>query len=658
LNIKQANKKSCFAFVAAFVFSHFLHLFDLPSPHRFCLRMTRRSALPRLCVSFFLHLFLFSNASIRCQRRKGPHQKKKKKTAADDLLFFRSYSSLSVFLLRLRGKMVQLSLIEEIKDKASRLIPTAYMEIVEECTAPHLLIPTYEHVKFLCETVNRKPDAIVDVVRALRRRIADNDVAVKHLTVQLLESMIKSSSTDFHIEIASQKGLLRDLVNIACMQPTTGRAMQAKEVALLLTLNLSIWFRGHPVEECYILTTLADDVRNQLGPNCFEGIEPERNTRLRMRVGAPPPLRASARSPNARAGTAPAGRGASHRQEKRNIVDAIPIDLPTPERVSAMLDVCMTFSEYLANAAMNTETPLRQDEVVQSYLSQVRADHNYVTILLSSNLQLDRDILRTVSDSQSCVLKKVEEAASASSAHRTVPSQSQQQQQLEQRQSATIPVRAVQQQSPVRSAVDTEAQPQREFTPSRATPPRAEVATHGSGAAPTTAPPPQVPAPSVEDLFGDAAAAATAISSSNAAETSVGSSVPAPPQPLNPSMPSASPSTSTVAPVAADPAPAPAAVHVDPVPVSAESEESVKEPAQAEKEEEEKAEEAQEREQAEVQPTPAAPAAAPASIAGAPVAAEAPKAPVPAPAAAAPVAPTGASPKDDDDFDAFLDGRM
>ncbi|KPA81593.1 hypothetical protein ABB37_03929 [Leptomonas pyrrhocoris] len=523
--------------------------------------------------------------------------------------------------------MVQLSLLEEVKDKASRLIPTAYMEIVEECTAPHLLIPTYEHVKFLCETVNKKPDVIVDVVRALRRRIADNDVAVKHLTVQLLESLVKNSATAFHVEVASQKGLLRDLVNVACIQPTTGRAMQAKEAALLLTLNLSIWFRGHPAEECYILTTLADDVRNQLGPNCFEGIEPERNTRVRVPVSVPPPAASRASARGTKSGSGAGGRAAPHRQEKRNVVDAIPIDLPTPERVSTMLDVCMTFSEYLNNTEMNTDKSLTQDEVVKSYLSQVKEDHNYVTVLLSSNLQLDRDVLRTVGDSQSAVLKKVEELSEKLAGRPAAPPQTL---------ATAVPVTTVHS-TPLRSAGDVDGQPQRTpfssgATPAHATPPRAEVAADGNSGVRAPVPPPQVPAPSVDDLFGDAVVGPS-VSSSNAlegargaqastaaAEPSGGSSEPASPPSLNQSVPAPLQSTNAVAPTEAA-----STAHVDP---------AVAEDAQSEP--------AEQREHA----------------AGETAAAER-EAPKEAKADLAAVAPPAAEPpKDDDDFDAFLEGRM
>nr|CAJ2482413.1 unnamed protein product [Leishmania braziliensis] len=507
--------------------------------------------------------------------------------------------------------MVKLSFIEEIKDKATRLIPTPYMEIVEECTASHLLIPTYEHVKFLCETVNKKPETIVDVVRALRRRIACPDVAIQHLTIQLLESMIKSCSTSFHIEVASQKGLLRDLVTAACVQPTTGRAMQAKEAALLLTLNLSIWFRGHPAEESYILTTLADDVRNQLGPNCFEGLKPESNTRMKVEVYAAnrnrQQLDVRASGDHKVHGT----RSQGHRRQKHHIVDAIPIDLPTSERVSAMLEACMSFSEYVNNTELNREVSLREDEVVQSYLSQVREDHIYVTILLSSNLQVDRDLLRTVADSQSAVLAKVEKSTSRPRVDAMLEKKS------------TLP--PVPQQTLVRSAGDTEQQYSNSSTwqgttiPPRLTPPHAKVPSENTNVTSSSpvpvAAPPASSAVSEANLFGEMQP-----------EPQVAESMYIPPE-----------SSSTEQVSAAAPVP-PAALHEETAPVAGPALESS------------------------VEPTPnfvdaAAPLSSIGAEAGEGVKEE--EAPVSASTVDPSSAPalTAATLNGDDDFDAFLEGR-
>ncbi|KAG5490669.1 hypothetical protein JKF63_00791 [Porcisia hertigi] len=550
--------------------------------------------------------------------------------------------------------MVQLSLIEEIKDRASRLIPTAYMEIVEECTAPHLLIPTYEHVKFLCDTVNRKPEAIIDVVRALRRRITDANVAVKHLTIQLLEPMFKNCPTPFHIQIAAQKGLLRDLVAVGCLHPTTGRAMQAKEAALLLILNLSIWFRGHPARETHILTTLADDVRKELGPNCFEGLEPQRDARIKVQVNAPnhPRQQSEQQADASRGDHGPRSHG--QRRERRSIVNAIPIDLPTPERVSAMLETCIAFSEYVSNAEMNPEMPMCDDEVVQSYMSQVRKDHEYVTILLSSNLQVDRDLQQTVSESQSAVMKKVEDVIAQQKRDATLAGQ------------PTTP--SARQHTAVRSAGDTEqpfgSSPSLQVTamPLRDTPPHAEIPSGTTGVAggfsAPVASPPSAAAPTVEDLFGGAQSAPQAaalmstsleLSSDDAASAHV-----------SPREPSSERTAAAAAPSLGDDAETPSGhVHAATLPSptepqameEAEAEEAPTEPqAMEEAEAEEASTEPQAMEEAEAEEAPAEPQAMEEAEAE-----EAPTEPQPSALESAPMATT--PPRDDDDFDAFLESH-
>lgn len=335
--------------------------------------------------------------------------------------------------------MVQLSFFDEVKDKASRLLPTEYLPIVEQCTAPHLVIPTYENVVFLCDSANTKPDAVADIVRSVRRRITDDDVAVKHLTIQLLSALIKSGGSQLHVEVAERKGLLRDLVNVACMHPTSGRGMQAKEAALLLILNLSIWFVGHPDERCFILTTLAGDVRAVLGPNCFEGIEPDRSIHVRLTAGQRrrqqsevPLQRREHRS------------GHGSEQRKKTVVNAIPVDMPTEQTIAVMLDTCMTFSEYLNNAERTPTGAIRRDDVIQTFIQKVKEDRDYVAVLLSSNLQLDRDLLHTVNESQTAVLTKVEVTDSQKAAPAAT---------------AQPPPSVAANSGTVRSAVDTENEP-------------------------------------------------------------------------------------------------------------------------------------------------------------------------------------------------------
>ncbi|CAD2213099.1 hypothetical protein AGDE_13509 [Angomonas deanei] len=285
--------------------------------------------------------------------------------------------------------MIHLSFFEEVKDKAARLIPTAYMEIVEECTAPNLSVPTYDHVNFLCKSVNKNPDCIVDVVRALRRRVVDDNPSVQYLTVLLLESMIKSCHPPFHVEVASQKGMLRDLELLASDPPKISTGMRAREAALALILNLSVWFAGHPDPRCHILATMANDVRVLSGPNAFTGVTPDTNTRIITENFNPGP-------PGQRATKKPA--------ERRPLVDAICINLPTDEMISGMLDACVAFSEYLQNAGTLPDGTVRPDEVIVGFQDKIRQDHEYISILLSSNLKVDRDVLRSISDSQSAVL--------------------------------------------------------------------------------------------------------------------------------------------------------------------------------------------------------------------------------------------------------------
>ncbi|CCW63842.1 unnamed protein product [Phytomonas sp. EM1] len=298
--------------------------------------------------------------------------------------------------------MVQLSFFEEIADKASRLLPTPYMEIVEECTKPELSVPPYEHVFFLCKKANNKPGEIVDIVRALRRRISDDNFAVKHLMVLLLDVMVRNCGLAFHAEVCAQKGLLRDLVNVATSVPTSAREVQAHRAALTLVLNLSIWFAGHPDLRCRLLATLANDVRQLAGPNAFDDITP--NVNARIHLGDVPPDSGCAKSPSAIAGGR--GRGGCAALPA-DAVHAIAIDLPTEERISAMLDTCVALSEYVDNAQVDAQGNVIHDAVVVGFLQKVEEDHNYVTILLSSNLAVDRDVLRAISDNQANVIDRV-----------------------------------------------------------------------------------------------------------------------------------------------------------------------------------------------------------------------------------------------------------
>ncbi|EKF29036.1 hypothetical protein MOQ_007197 [Trypanosoma cruzi marinkellei] len=282
------------------------------------------------------------------------------------------------------------------------------MDIVVEATKPELSTPQYESVAFLCDSANSSGDAAVDVVRAVRRRITDSDAKVQLLTVLVLGTLMKNCENALHVEVASQKGLLRDLQNVAIRTPCiTEKERMAKEAALTLILNLSIWFTGHPDGRLYILTTISDDVRHAIGPNAFEGIQPDTNTQINSLA-----MRQQQQQRNPRFSRQPRQSGRQQQQRQRQqglIVDAVGINLPTEEDLAAMLDCCMTLAEYLNNAKVQPDGSIKPDDVISGFRDKILADHKRVTVLLSSDLKLDnRDVLRDVFDSQSALIQRLQ----------------------------------------------------------------------------------------------------------------------------------------------------------------------------------------------------------------------------------------------------------
>ncbi|EKG00745.1 hypothetical protein TCSYLVIO_008292 [Trypanosoma cruzi] len=304
--------------------------------------------------------------------------------------------------------MVVLSFLENVKDAASRLIPTPYMDIVVEATKPELPTPQYESVAFLSDSANSSGDAAEDVVRAVRRRITDSDAKVQLLTVLVLGTLIKNCDNALHVEVASQKGLLRDLQNVATRTPcVTEKERMAKEAALALILNLSIWFTGHPDGRLYILTTISDDVRHAIGPNAFEGIQHD-TTQLNSSV-----MRQQQHNPRFNRQSRQSGRQQQQQQQRQRqqglVVDAVGINFPTEEDLAAMLDCCMTLAEYLNNAKVQPDGSIKPDDVISGFRDKILADHKRVTVLLSSDLKLNnRDTLRDVSDSQSALIQRLQ----------------------------------------------------------------------------------------------------------------------------------------------------------------------------------------------------------------------------------------------------------
>ncbi|ESL06383.1 hypothetical protein TRSC58_05945 [Trypanosoma rangeli SC58] len=314
--------------------------------------------------------------------------------------------------------MVVLSFLENVRDAATRLIPTPYTDIVEEATQPQLFQPQYGAVSILCSSANSDNDAAADVVRAVRRRITDSDAKVQFLTILVLDALVKNCDAAVHLELASQKGLLRDLQNVATRTScVTEKERMAKKAALTLILNLSIWFTGHPDGRLYILTTISDDVRHVIGPSAFEGIHPDTNTQI-----IPAANRLQHRSrPEARRQAKPA-RQRQQRQEGP-IVDAVGINYPKEEELAAMLDCCMTLAEYLNNAKVQPDGSIEADDVICGFRKKILEDQKLVAVLLSSDLKLDnRDILLDVSGGQTALLRRLETDVKLSSDQTSAPS--------------------------------------------------------------------------------------------------------------------------------------------------------------------------------------------------------------------------------------------
>lgn len=78
-----------------------------------------------------------------------------------------------------------------------------------------------------------------------------------------------------------------------------------------------------------------------------------------------------------------------------------------------MLEMTMALSDYIQNlqsacqAGDGAAVPPCIDDVVREMAKTVQEDHNYVALLLSSDLDVDRDVLRTISDTQMMVLQSV-----------------------------------------------------------------------------------------------------------------------------------------------------------------------------------------------------------------------------------------------------------
>lgn len=330
--------------------------------------------------------------------------------------------------------MPQLTFLQSVADKASRLLPCSFTEIVEETTSEVLTAPDYENIMFICDQTNARPDNAHEVVMAVRRRIDNANPKVKYFTVLLLDALIKNCYEDLHNEVADTPALQNCLVDIACLTPIQDGELEAKKAALQLILNMSYWFIGATEDKTKMLSKLADEVRQKTSPLAFEDIEADAAFQLKR---APTNRRRAANATTSNQQQAAAhrvsrnqnhnpsssssftagshGHGRTSRPSSGGggspapvrVVDAIPVFQYTEQEISGMLDSCMLLSEMI-NAAEEEKRSVMGDEIVTSIAVQVRRDHRKLAILLSSGAQMDNlDVLLSVADSQMAIVQRL-----------------------------------------------------------------------------------------------------------------------------------------------------------------------------------------------------------------------------------------------------------
>lgn len=315
--------------------------------------------------------------------------------------------------------MATMSFIDEMKDKAARIIPSAYSEIVEETTSDVLLAPNFQNIVFICDSANSNSENVTDIVRAVRRRLDNKSAKVQFFTIQLLDSLVKNCGSVMHVEIAETKGLLHDLFLVATRKPARDGDREATKAALALILNMSLWFSGHPEgEKVKPLADLADHVRKAAGVNIFEGIEPDTTVQLRRTSAG----QSTAHRQNAalrrqrrqeeeylRLQQEYALQAIQQERSRPQIFDAIPIIIPSEDEISGMLDACLVLAECL-NAAEAQGSQVVGDDVISNVALQIRRDHRNLSMILSSGAEIpNMDMLFNVTDSQTAIIQRLSE---------------------------------------------------------------------------------------------------------------------------------------------------------------------------------------------------------------------------------------------------------
>lgn len=465
-----------------------------------------------------------------------------------------------------------LTFLEDMSDRASRLIPTPFAEIVDDATGEVNITPHWDRFFAICDFANTKPDTITDIVRAVRRRIDHKNAKVQYFTVMLLQTLVKSCGLPVHEEIAATKGMLRDLVTLCQKECHRDGDREARDAALQLVYNMSYWFDGHVSPKVAPLANLANYARTQ-GVN-FEGV-PRDDFKVLVEVqqaqGAAP--RTSRRVPHSRlheaqqqqasrqaAGTlAPEERQRRHQMqleaqmmredqaaqdealmlrylEPPRVADAIPVEAPTEAQIASFMDNVMLLVDCL-NGIEGDPNGGGADarDYVSQVAMQVRREHKSVELILSAGVEVaNMDILLSLSDSQLAVLDRLKSRTPGTTAPAPTPQvPSGPPVVLAPASSTSRPEESVSSVGPTAAATTTSATTPTGFVLPRAPPP----AVMPTSTAPqtittmTVAPPPPLPqpaAPSLDDLLASVGQSATASTSAAPAPHTAAAAPPAP----------------------------------------------------------------------------------------------------------------------------------
>ena len=308
--------------------------------------------------------------------------------------------------------MAELSFFESGPDKATRLIPSPYSEFVEGATSELLLTTDYEKIMIVVDYGRGNADQTVDLIRAVRRRIDHKMAKVRCFTVHLIEALIKNCSIQLWATMAQDKGLLRDIVMLAARDASSNADREAKQAALQLTLDMEQWFaanRGAP-EKLASLSKLAYHARHA-GAN-YSGLTADTATKLDFTAAT---AAAAAPSRRQQALNYPAGQQIARGETEPKYVDAIPVEQPTEQALSGMMEGVMLLAEFL-NCAEQTHESVSRNDLIINVAHQVKKDYNEMARLVSSGAKLDNmEMLLSVVDSQVAVLRHLKRLEGTSS---------------------------------------------------------------------------------------------------------------------------------------------------------------------------------------------------------------------------------------------------